>query len=123
MDTSDFPLTDETFITIVLEDVNDETPFISEPNVGVEISESTGVGSEVRQILVTMILRTLTTSPPSQWYSVIIFPQLFLLQVHMVVASDADIGNNSALLYFIQSQLPEEHFIINGKSLFRQSLH
>ncbi len=67
MDTSDFPLTDETFITIVLEDVNDETPVISEPNVGIEISESTGVGSEVRQILVTMILRTLTISPPSQW--------------------------------------------------------
>ena len=48
MDTSDFPLTDETFITIVLEDVNDENPVISEPNAGVEISESAGVGSEVR---------------------------------------------------------------------------
>ncbi len=62
MDTPDFPLTDETFITVIVEDVNDETPVISEPNARVEISESTGVGSEVRKTSVIMIPVHLTTT-------------------------------------------------------------
>lgn len=38
-----------------------------------------------------------------------------LSQIYTVVAVDEDVGNNSALLYSINSQLPQEHFIINSE--------
>lgn len=40
------------------------------------------------------------------------------MQVYTVVAVDGDIGNNSAVLYSIQSQLPQEHFFIDSESQF-----
>lgn len=47
MDSSEFPLSDQTLITVVLEDVNDRPPLILEPDARIEIMENTGTGSEV----------------------------------------------------------------------------
>ena len=37
------------------------------------------------------------------------------MQVFVVVAMDADIGNNSDVVYAIVSQEPAEHFVIDGE--------
>ena len=48
MDSSEFPLSDQTLITVLLEDVNDRVPLFIEPDTTVEISESIAAGIEVK---------------------------------------------------------------------------